>query len=175
MATWEGRSFALTLSSVGEDLIEPETYRFQFVPVPGDGTETYYYKIVPESDNVATAGPKNPFEGRSFFPQTGRKLTRYIPTDQRLDEESFENPDDYKGALQALAAEITGDKIDEDPCGYERLVGFVTTFLDEDTPVDSPVMFYQVENVFTEPEKLMLIVKIKRIGANPSGTIVVQG
>ncbi len=174
MATWEGRSFALTLSSVGEDMIEPSTYRFQFVPVPGDGTETYYYKIVPEADNVA--GPTtNPFEGRSFFPQTGRKLAKYIPQDERLDEESFEDPDDYKGALQALVAVITGDKIDEDPCGYERLVGFVTTFLDEETSVDSPVMFYQVENVFTEPEKLLLIVKIKRVGANPNGTIVVQG
>ena len=174
MATWEGRSFALTLSSVGDDMIEPATYRFQFVPVPGDGTETYYYKIVPESDNVA--GPTtNPFEGRSFFPQSGRKLAKYIPQDDRLDEEAFEDPDDYKGALQGLVAVITGDKIDEDPCGYERLVGFVTTFLDEATSVDSPVMFYQVENVFSDPEKMLLIAKIRRVGANPNGTIIVQG
>ena len=173
MATWEGRTFELTLSSVGQDMIEPATYRFQFAPMPDDGTETYYYKIVPESDNLPSATP-NPFEGRSFVAQSGRKLAKYIPEDSRLDEDSFPNPDDYKGVLQTLAAEITGDKIDEDPCGYERLIGFVTTWLDETTSVDSPVMFYQVENVFTDPEKLLLIAKIKRVGANPNGTIIVQ-
>jgi hypothetical protein len=174
MATWEGRTFELALSSVGQDMIEPATYRFQFTPVPDDGTETYYYKIVPESDNLPSAAT-NPFEGRSFVAQSGRKLAKYIPEDDRLDEESFSNPDDYKGVLQALAAEITGDKIDEDPCGYERLVGFVTTQLDETTSVDNPVMFYQVENVFTDPEKLLLIAKIRRVGANPNGSIIVQG
>jgi hypothetical protein len=162
MAMWEGRSYSIALSTLGDDTIAPESFKFQFEPVPPEGVETFFYRIVPEG-----RARKNPFEGCGFVEQGGRKLTRHIPMKERL------NPKDkkYTTKLQELVAAITGDKIAEDPFGYERLVGFVPH---ADQPLN-PISFYQVAHTHADDSVVILVVQAKIVGANPDGTIVVVG
>ena len=162
MVTWDGRTFELNLAMLGEGLSGPESFRFQFEAVPEEGLETFFYRIVPEDPEG-----ENPFEGCGFIPQTGRKLTKYIPVEERLDPEA----DGYEDGLQALTDTIIGDKLDEDPCAYERLVGFVRT----ETQPFNPVIIYQVEHTHQDDEKVMLLVRANLIDTSPHGTIIVIG
>ncbi len=163
MATWEGRTFTVTLSSLGE--MDPANYEFQFAPMPEETVDTAYYQIVPASEEPTG----HPFEGCGFLLQSGRKLTKYLPPDQRLDDTAA--PADYQRDLQNLVDLIIGDKIEEDPCGYERLVGFVPN---EDQPFN-PVTFYQVEHTHQQDDKVLLIVRANFIGTSPNGSIIVIG
>jgi hypothetical protein len=162
MVMWDGRTFEVTLSTLGDSLTGSEPFRFQFVAVPEEGMETFFYKIVPEDPEDA-----NPFEGCGFIPQTGRKLTKYIPVEERLDPDA----EGYVDGLQRLTDTIIGDKIAEDPCSYERLVGFVRT----ETQPFNPVIIYQVEHTHLDDNKLMLLVQANLIDTSPHGTIVVIG
>jgi len=163
MATWEGRTFTVTLSSLGE--MDPANYAFQLAAMPEDTVDTAYYQVVPDSGEPTG----HPFEGCAFLLQSGRKLTKYIPPEQRLDETA--DPGDYQAALQNLVDMIIGDKIEEDPDGYERLVGFVPN---EGQPFN-PVTFYQVEHTHLDDSKVLLIVRANFIGASPNGSIIVIG
>lgn len=162
MATWEGRSYSIALSTLGENTIAPESFKFQFQPVPEEGAETYFYRIVPDG-----RARKNPFEGCGFVEQGGRKLTRHIPVKERLNPKAK----NYAAQLQELAAAITGDKLAENPYGYERLVGFIPH---ADQPLN-PVAFYQVEHTHTDDNVVVIVMQAKILGASPEGTIVVVG
>jgi hypothetical protein len=172
MATWENKKFTLKLSTVGQDMVLPKDYTFRFARFPPVGADIFYYTVVPDAGNAP--GP-NPFEGRSFFPQEGRKLTKYIPDPERLGKEGSDN---YEGELQALSEMILVDRVEEDPFGYERLVGFVTTHDNPANPAEStdlPVMFYQLDNTHQDKDTLLVLARVKRFNANPNGTIIVTG
>jgi hypothetical protein len=160
MTTWEGRTYEIALSTLGVEVVAP-TFRFQFAPVPEEGTETYFYRVVPENE----ADP-NPLEGYGFIAQGGRKLTKYIPSAERLDPES----DNYLADLQDLVDEISGDKLAEDPFGYERLVGFIP----HGEQRLNPVTIYPIEDVYADGS-LMLLVRARIIGGDPNGGIVIIG
>jgi hypothetical protein len=164
MVTWEGRTYELTLSSVGENLIQPKPYRFHLEAVPEDEPEVYFYKIVPENDNPPGA---NPFKDCVLLPQEGRRLTKFVPSGQRLNPGSA----NYATKLQVLMDTIVEDKIEEDPCGYERLVGHIAA---GSQPVN-PVTFYKVEHTHQDDEKVLVIVRINLVGADPHGSIAVIG
>src|SRR6185436_13808905 len=139
MATWDGRTFEITPSALTDAVTGSGPFRFQFQPVPEDGLQTFFYKIVPEDPEG-----ENPFDGCGFIPQTGRKLSKFIPLEQRLDPQS----DDYLDEVQSLADMIIGDKLNEDPCSFERLVGFVRT----STQPFNPIVIYQIEHTHQDDD-----------------------
>jgi hypothetical protein len=162
MATWEGRTYSIALSTLGDNTIAPSSFKFQFEPVPEEGAETFFYRIVPDG-----RARTNPFEGCGFVEQGGRKLTRHIPVKERLDPKAKK----YKQKLQQLVTAIAGKKIAENPFGYERLVGFIPH---QDQPLN-PVSFYQIEHTHTDDKTVVLVMQAKLIGADPDGSIVVVG
>jgi hypothetical protein len=161
MATWEGRVYEIALQTLGDEAAAQQSFRFRFVPVPSDGTETWFFRVEPENE-----GDPNPLAAYGFIPQSGRTLTKYIHPDDRLDPES----DNYQGDLQDLMDEIVGDKLAEDPCSYERLVGFIP-HLDE--PLN-PVTIYQVENTHVDTA-VLLLVRARVTDGNPDGGIIIVG
>src|SRR5262245_9732124 len=161
MATWEGRTYSIALSNLGENTIAPDSFQFQFAPVPAEGAETFFYQIAPDGRSR-----KNPFEGCGFVEQGGRKLTRFIPVKERLNPKAKK----YKQQLQHLVDSIIGEKIAEDPFGFVRLVGLIPH---QDQPLN-PVTFYQIEHTHTD-DTVVLVVQAKILGASPDGTIVVVG
>jgi hypothetical protein len=157
MATWDDTTYEIDLAVLGGTLTGP--FRFQFEAVPEEGMETFFYRIVPE--DIAA---ENPFDGCGFIPQTGRKLTWYIPPEDRLDPESG----DYEDARQQVTDAVIADKLDEDPCSYERLVGFFRTA----TQPFNPVVIYQVHNTHVD-ETVMLLMQANLVDTSPHGTIII--
>ena len=72
--------------------------------------------------------------------------------------------------LQNLTDEIVGDKLEEDPFSYERLVGFIPH---QEEPLN-PVAIYQIENTHVD-DSVMLLVRVKIIDGNPDGSIIIVG
>lgn len=158
MATWESSKYELTFSTLGGDLLSPAPYRFRLerTLVTGD---TYFYRVAPDPENPPGA---NPFAGCVLLPQKGRRLTHYLPPAQRLDP----NGANYLAKLELLIDEIAGGKIENDPDGYERLVGYIPV---DQEPVN-PVTFYKVEHTHKHG-KVLLVVQLQLRNQAPGGSI----
>jgi|GEM_PF-2316466 len=164
-ANWDNKTWVLDPASPPfQNDLDPPTggeNKFKLTPLR-EGAKIYMYKITP----LAGSGAMKPFWcGCKLLPQKGRPLKMSF---RKLPPHEPGDAVDMKARKHRLDQAIR--KIRKNPERYERLVGFTSI-----NGQDNPVSLYQITRGHTDGRRPFLVVDLKIVGANPSGSVSGNG